>query len=60
MNDANDEDDYHFLSVATKEARVAIWNKEGGPFGVVIVKDGEIIAQAHNEVFKTKDPITHA
>jgi tRNA(Arg) A34 adenosine deaminase TadA len=62
LNDANDEDevDYRFLSVAAREAEVAIRNKEGGPFGAVIVKDGEIIAQAHNEVLKTKDPTAHA
>jgi len=52
--------DYHFLFVATKEAKVVIRNKEGVPFGVVIVKNGDIIMQAHNEVLKTKDPITHA
>jgi tRNA(Arg) A34 adenosine deaminase TadA len=51
---------YHFLFVATREAKVVIGNKEGGPFGVVIVKNGDIITQAHNEVLKTKDPITHA
>ncbi|CAM6022842.1 unnamed protein product [Sphagnum balticum] len=62
FNDANDEDevDYRFLSVAAREAEVAVRNKEGGPFGAVIVKDGEIIAQAHNEVLKTKDPTAHA
>lgn len=62
LNDANDEDevDYRFLSVAAREAEFAVRNKEGGPFGAVIVKDGEIIAQAHNEVLKTKDPTAHA
>ena len=33
---------------------------EGGPFGAVIVKDGEIIAVGHNEVIKTNDPTAHA
>lgn len=32
----------------------------GGPFGAVIVKDGEIIAQAGNSVTKTNDPTAHA
>jgi tRNA(Arg) A34 adenosine deaminase TadA len=31
-----------------------------GPFGAVIVKDGEIIAQASNSVTKTNDPTAHA
>jgi tRNA(Arg) A34 adenosine deaminase TadA len=31
-----------------------------GPFGAVIVKDGEIIAEATNAVTKTNDPTAHA
>ena len=34
--------------------------KEGGPFGAVIVKDGQIIAKAHNTVLKDKNPTAHA
>jgi tRNA(Arg) A34 adenosine deaminase TadA len=33
---------------------------QGGPFGAVIVKDGEMIAQAHNLVLSTNDPTAHA
>jgi len=32
----------------------------GGPFGAVIVKDGEIIAEASNSVTRTNDPTAHA
>lgn len=32
----------------------------GGPFGAVIVKDGEIIAKASNSVTLTNDPTAHA
>jgi guanine deaminase len=32
----------------------------GGPFGAVIVKDGEIIAEASNSVTKDNDPTAHA
>lgn len=32
----------------------------GGPFGCVIVKDGVIIAKAHNTVLSSKDPTAHA
>jgi tRNA(Arg) A34 adenosine deaminase TadA len=33
---------------------------KGGPFGAVIVKEGKIIAQAHNQVTSTNDPTAHA
>jgi guanine deaminase len=49
-----------FMEEAVKEAYKAIRKGEGGPFGAVIVKDGEIIARAHNEVIKTNDPTMHA
>ena len=34
--------------------------KNGGPFGAVIVKDGEIISEAHNTVLESKDATAHA
>ena len=32
----------------------------GGPFGAVIVKNGEVVAVANNSVLKDKDPTAHA
>lgn len=32
----------------------------GGPFGCVIVKDGQVVGQGSNMVLKTKDPTAHA
>ncbi len=34
--------------------------KGGGPFGAVIVKDGEVIAATHNHVTLNNDPTAHA
>jgi tRNA(Arg) A34 adenosine deaminase TadA len=34
--------------------------KGGGPFGAIIVKDGEIIAEGHNMVTLNNDPTAHA
>ena len=34
--------------------------KYGGPFGACIVKDGKIIARAHNQKEQKKDTICHA
>lgn len=33
---------------------------EGGPFGAVIVRDGQIIAEGNNRVVLTNDPTDHA
>jgi tRNA(Arg) A34 adenosine deaminase TadA len=35
-------------------------NNYGGPFGAVIVKDGEIIAEGFNNVTSSNDPTAHA
>ena len=34
--------------------------KGGGPFGAVVTKNGEIIAEAYNEVVFSNDPTAHA
>jgi guanine deaminase len=49
-----------FMTQAVKEAFAGMRKNEGGPFGVVIVHKGKIIARAHNEVIKTNDPTLHA
>ncbi len=33
---------------------------KGGPFGAIVVKDGQIIAAAHNCVMANNDPTAHA
>ena len=49
-----------FMQVAIDEAREGMSHNHGGPFGAVIVKDGEIIAKSHNRVLHTNDPTAHA
>lgn len=41
-------------------SRQGIDGGHGGPFGCVVVRDGEIIAEAHNEVLASNDPTAHA
>lgn len=48
-----------YMHVAMKEALEGIQNNHGGPFGAVIVKDGNIIARGHNRVVKNNDPTCH-
>lgn len=48
------------MNIARGEAAQAVRDNEGGPFGAVISRGGEIIAQGHNEVLKTNDPTAHA
>lgn len=49
-----------FLQQAIELARANVRTGRGGPFGAVIVKDGQIIARGGNEVLYTKDPTMHA
>jgi guanine deaminase len=49
-----------WMKIAYNEATEGMLANDGGPFGAVIVKDGKIISQAHNEVLKSNDPTAHA
>jgi tRNA(Arg) A34 adenosine deaminase TadA len=54
-----DKNHTYYLKEAIK---ISIENQDqgGGPFGAVIVKDGEIIARSGNTVTKNNDPTAHA
>jgi guanine deaminase len=49
-----------YLKMAIDEAHQAVRLHEGGPFGAVIVRDGEVIGKGHNTVLKSHDPTAHA
>lgn len=49
-----------FMQAAIALSLHSIQSGKGGPFGAVVVKDGEIIAQGHNQVTSTNDPTAHA
>ena len=48
------------MKAAVKVALEGMNNNEGGPFGCVVVKDGEIIGKGNNKVTSTNDPTAHA
>ncbi len=51
--------DEDFLRQAIHLAEASI-RSGGGPFGAVIVKDGEIVGRGHNRVTLDNDPTAHA
>ncbi|KJJ83279.1 CMP/dCMP deaminase, zinc-binding [Candidatus Omnitrophus magneticus] len=50
----------YFMSKAVKEALKGTKNRDGGPFGCVIVKNNVIISLGHNTVLSSKIPVNHA
>jgi len=53
-------DDKYYIREAIKQANKGISNKEGGPFGAIVVKNGEIVGRGNNKVTSTNDPTAHA
>lgn len=53
-------DDERFLREAIALAREGMDRNEGGPFGCVIVKDGQVIGRGNNRVTSSNDPTAHA
>jgi len=49
-----------YMQLAVDEGFKNIRSGDGGPFGAVIVRDGEVIAHARNKVLLTHDPTMHA
>ena len=51
--------EHRFMARAIELAKESI-DKGGGPFGAVIVKNGEIVAEGANSVTLNNDPTAHA
>lgn len=49
-----------YMQIAINEAEEGVEKGHGGPFGAVVVCNGEIIAKGHNEVPYANDPTAHA
>ena len=49
-----------FLQCAIELSEQAVRQQFGGPFGAVIVKDGEIVGEGCNQVTSHNDPTAHA
>ena len=48
------------MQLGIDEAAKTMRANVGGPFGAVVVKDGEVISVASNTVLETHDPTAHA
>jgi tRNA(Arg) A34 adenosine deaminase TadA len=54
---SNDE---AFMRHAIALSRRGMEGGAGGPFGAVVVKDGQVVAEGWNQVTSTNDPTAHA
>ncbi len=54
------EQDVNFMRRAIELAQEGIDANVGGPFGAIVVKDGEIIGEGNNCVTSNNDPTAHA
>ncbi len=59
MTDHQNEDFRH-LARAVALSREHMNDGAGGPFGAVIVRDGQVLAEGWNQVTSTNDPTAHA
>lgn len=52
--------DIKFLQRAVELSQYGMSHGFGGPFGCVVVKNGEIVGEGYNKVTSTNDPTAHA
>ena len=53
------DDDSHFMRLALREAKRAAREQEV-PVGAAVVRDGRVLARAHNRPIGLRDPTAHA
>ena len=51
--------DEHWMALALEEAAAA-FDEDEVPIGAVVVRDGEVLARAHNRTHARRDPTAHA
>jgi guanine deaminase len=56
----NEQTIISFLKLAVELAQKHSANGAGGPFGALVVKDGQIIGEGYNQVTSQNDPTAHA
>lgn len=49
----------HYMDLAVTCAKFGIQQKDGGPFGAVIVMDNKVVGAGHNQVLNLNDPTAH-
>lgn len=49
-----------YMKTANELAKENITSNNGGPFGAVVVKNGEIVGKGNNNVLANNDPTAHA
>jgi tRNA(Arg) A34 adenosine deaminase TadA len=57
---ATDQDREHMRQAIALMRKAGVVDKTGGPFGCVIVRDGQVLAAEGNSVLRDNDPSAHA
>ncbi len=55
-----DDENRKFMARAIELAKNGVEMNAGGPFGAIVVKNGEIVGEGNNRVTSTNDPTAHA
>lgn len=54
------EEHTQFMAEAIRLATENVSQRNGGPFGAIVVKNGEIVGRGYNQVTANNDPTAHA